>query len=79
MADRVWLGYLAPAYRDHPDAAAWEDYLNDNCRWSVANFGGGWAWETAVPPRAEWEAEAVRLNAHLAEIESADSRPTPLA
>jgi hypothetical protein len=58
------LNYLSPHYRNHPDAEAfcevlvlhlpeWAEELDD------------YAWDTAIPPREQWEREAEELARHL--------------
>jgi hypothetical protein len=71
---KVFRGYIDPAYCGQKDAEAFDLYLHLNCRWSVPDFGGNYAWAADVPPRHEWAAEVAELNAHLeaCELERAE-------
>lgn len=68
-APGVPLPYLAPHLWGEPNAAAWNEYLDYRCRWSPADFGGGYAWDAAIPDRADWGREVERLNVHLRNLE----------
>jgi hypothetical protein len=58
------LTYLAPAYRDHPDAAAFCEALARHLPGWAADLRD-YAWDAPVPPRDEWEREAEGLARHL--------------
>ena len=68
-ADPYRWAFVAPAYRDQPGAEAFDAYLDYHCRWSAADFGGQWAWETAIPARQDWWNEVERFNVHLRQLE----------
>lgn len=61
-------GYIEPHYRNHPDAVDFDQYLADNLKWSVEDFGGGYAWSAPIPPRNAWRSEVEALNLHLGTV-----------
>jgi hypothetical protein len=67
--DQYPITYLAPHYRSAPLAAEFAACLAEHLSWMPNDFGSGYAWETEVPPREDWEREAVALEAHLASLE----------
>lgn len=63
------INYIAPAYRSEPEAQAFADLLAKNIGWSVEDFGGDYAWNAPIPPRADWEREITQLAGHLGSLE----------
>lgn len=59
------LDYLAPAYRQDPNAAEFAEALGAALDWSPSDFGSGYAWESPVPPRETWAREIAALAAHV--------------
>jgi hypothetical protein len=59
------IHYISPAFRDHPLAAEWGEFLAGRLAWDLDDFGGGYPWDTDIPPRDQWEEEVERFNEHL--------------
>ena len=57
--------YIAPAFRNDPNAKEFNEFLATYCDWAAADFGSGYAWETEIPPKEEWIKAVVELNKHL--------------
>jgi hypothetical protein len=66
----VNLRMIHPSLRQHPDAVDFGAFLweklpltnDDVC------FLNGYVWETAIPEREQWAAEAEKLAAHFASL-----------
>lgn len=61
------LTFLAPAYRDHPDAAAFCAVLARHLPPWAADLRD-YAWDAPLPPRERWEEEAAALARHFASL-----------
>ena len=58
------LSYLSPYYRDHPDAVAFCEVLDKYLPEGAADMRD-YAWSAPIPPRDQWEREAMDLAQHL--------------
>jgi hypothetical protein len=67
---RDYSGWVSPGHRDDTDAEAFAAALAHACAWPLDAFGGGYPWDTAIPPRDQWDAEIAALNAHLISLGS---------
>ena len=43
-------------------------YLEQNCDWSLDDFGGDYPWGASVPARDQWESEVEKFNQRLATL-----------
>lgn len=64
------ISLIAPYYRIQPLAQEFADYLLENVP-HIAGFfhdAKGYAWETDIPPKAEWDRHAEEFAAHLVQM-----------